>query len=289
MRLATYESEGRFRIGAVNGDAIVPLDHLAPDMLGLIAGGERILDAARRAMAEGHGAVSLERVRLLAPIPRPAKNIMAVGRNYAEHARESEVAMGDKPAPPVFFTKAPTTVNSPTGDIVVDAAVSLEIDWEVELGVIIGKPARKVRRESALEHIFGYTVLNDVSARDIQHRTSQYFLGKSVDGYCPMGPWIVTADDLPEPQNLNLRCRVNGVLKQESNTRDMLYDIPAMVEHLSLVLTCEPGDIIATGTPAGVGFARKPPEFLHPGDLLESEIEGIGTLRNRIVGPSSAA
>ncbi len=168
-----------------------------------------------------------------------------------------------------------------------DPAVSEQIDWEVELGVIIGRRGRKVGRGEALGYVFGYTVLNDVTARDIQNRTSQFFVGKSVDGYCPMGPWIVTADEIPDPQNVTLRCRVNGTVKQEGNSREMMYPVAAIIEELTRVLTLEPGDILATGTPAGVGFARKPPEFLKAGDLLESEIEGIGVMRNPVVSPSN--
>jgi 2-keto-4-pentenoate hydratase/2-oxohepta-3-ene-1,7-dioic acid hydratase in catechol pathway len=227
--------------------------------------------------------VSQSQIRLLAPIPRPRKNIFAMGRNYAEHAKESAAVRGEKVGPPVIFTKAPTSVNSPFGDIVVDPAVSVQVDWEVELAVIIGKRARKVDHSQALGCVFGYTVLNDVSARDLQNRTSQFFIGKSVDGYCPMGPWIVTADEITNPQNLNLRCTVNGVVKQEGNTSAMLFDVAAIIQELAHVMTLEPGDIITTGTPAGVGFARKPPEFLKPGDVLESQVEGIGTLRNRVV------
>ncbi len=184
----------------------------------------------------------------------------------------------------MIFSKAPTSVNAPFGDIIVDPSVSEEVDWEVELALIIGKLARKVSQKDALGYVFGYMVLNDVSARDLQNRTSQFFVGKSIDGYCPMGPWIVTADEIPDPQNLNLQCRVNGVVKQEGNTRDMLYSIAYVIEDLSRLMTFEPGDIITTGTPAGVGFVRNPPEFLKPGDMLESEVEKIGILRNRVVG-----
>ena len=274
MRLATFEFQGREQIGIVRDGSIVPLDIV--DMLALIEMGGVVEPEGEQ--------IPLEQVRLLAPIPRPRKNIFAIGRNYGEHAKESAAARGQQVTPPVFFTKAPTTVNAPFGEIVVDSAVSEQVDWEIELAVIIGKRARKVARADALKYVFGYTVLNDVTARDLQNRTSQFFIGKSVDGYCPMGPWIVTADEMADPQNLTLRCRVNGVLKQEGNTRDMLYDVAGIIEYLSLVLTLEPGDIIATGTPAGVGFARKPPEFLKPGDVLESEIEGIGTMRNPVVG-----
>ena len=165
----------------------------------------------------------------------------------------------------------------------IDPAVSEEIDWEVELGVILGKGGKNIREEDAYAHVFGYCVLNDVTARDLQDRHRQYFRGKSLDGYCPMGPWIVTADEIADPQNLNLRLLVNGVSKQESNTSMMIFSIPKIIAVLSNGMTLEPGDIIATGTPSGVGFARNPPEFLKPGDVVEAEVQDIGTLRNPVV------
>ena len=233
------------------------------------------------------GAVhSITEVQLAAPIPRPRKNIMCMGQNYAEHAQESNTARGIATVasdPPAVFTKAPTTVNGPYGEIVIDPAVSEQIDWEAELAVIIGKGGKNIREEDALAHVFGYTVLNDVSARDIQFRHKQYFRGKSLDGYCPMGPWIVTADEIPDPQQLLIRLKVNGVIKQEGNTSQMIYSVARTIALLSTGMTIEPGDIIATGTPSGVGFARKPPEYLHAGDVMETEIEGIGLLRNTIV------
>ena len=233
------------------------------------------------------GAVhSITEVQLAAPIPRPRKNIMCMGQNYAEHAQESNTARGIATVasdPPAVFTKAPTTVNGPYGEIVIDPAVSEQIDWEAELAVIIGKGGKNIREEDALAYVFGYTVLNDVSARDIQFRHKQYFRGKSLDGYCPMGPWIVTADEIPDPQQLPIRLKVNGVIKQEGNTSQMIYSVARTIALLSTGMTIEPGDIIATGTPSGVGFARKPPEYLHAGDVMETEIEGIGLLRNTIV------
>ena len=284
MKLATFEYQGKTGVGVVRDDTIVRLDAVAPDMLALIEGGSGRWEQERQAGESAKERISLKQVRLLAPIPRQRKNIIALGRNYGEHAKESAAVHGEKVGPPVIFTKATTTVNSPFGEIVVDPAVSVQIDWEVELAVVISRRARKVSQNVASKYIFGYTVLNDVSARDLQNRTPQYFVGKSVDGYCPMGPWIVTADEIPEPQNLNLRCSVNEVIKQQGNTRDMIYSIGFMVEDLSRIMTLEPGDILTTGTPAGVGFARKPPEFLKPGDVLESEIEKIGVIRNKVVG-----
>jgi 2-keto-4-pentenoate hydratase/2-oxohepta-3-ene-1,7-dioic acid hydratase in catechol pathway len=211
---------------------------------------------------------------------------MCLGLNYRDHAEESARARGKGmvlPEYPLVFTKNVTSVNDPNGVIPAQPGVTAELDWEVELGVVIGVGGRGIARERALSHVFGYTVINDVSARDLQTRHGQFFLGKSLDGSCPMGPVIVTRDELPDPQNLNLKCRVNGELKQDSNTRHMIFDVATVISVLSLGMRLEPGDIIATGTPAGVGFARTPPEYLKSGDTVECEIEHIGRLRNRVV------
>ena len=275
MKLATYEYRGETNVGVVQGESIARVES-APDMLTLIEQGLAGMNISSEP-------VSLSQAKLLAPIPRPRKNVFALGRNYAEHAKESAAARGEPVAAPAIFTKAPTTVNAPFGEIVVDPTVSTQVDWEVELAVIIGKRARKVSPSDALNHVFGYTVLNDVTARDLQNRTSQFFVGKSIDGYCPMGPWIVTVDEIPNPQHLNLKCSVNGVVKQTGNTSDMIYTVAFVLADLSRTMTLEPGDILTTGTPAGVGYARKPPEFLKPGDVLESEIDQIGVMRNPVV------
>ncbi|MEO5951553.1 MAG: fumarylacetoacetate hydrolase family protein [Chloroflexia bacterium] len=225
---------------------------------------------------------------LAAPIPRPSKHVLCLGRNYAEHAAESTRAFGEaapveKPAYPAIFTKATTAITGPYSDIPYDGNVSTQIDWEGELAIVIGKEGKNISREDAMQYVFGYTVVNDISARDIQKRHGgQFFKGKSLDGSCPMGPWIVTADEIPDSNNLQLTTRVNGLLKQNANTGTMLFDVAEIIEQMSLGMTLEPGDIIATGTPAGVGHARTPPEFLQPGDLVEVEIENIGTIRNHI-------
>ena len=301
MRVATFRSGGRLRLGVVRGEQIIDvaqaadmlglgdLSGAASGMLSLIAGGEQALQAVAEVAerAPGDALLPLETIELAAPIPRPLKNVLCVGRNYAEHAAESLLAIGQEvklPEFPNIFTKAVTTVNGPNSDIPFDAAVSERIDWEVELGVIIGSGGRHIAREDAMRHVWGYTIINDVSARDLQNRSGvQWFLGKSLDGSCPMGPWIVTADELTDPTNLRLRLLVNGVVKQDDTTAHMIFDIPTLLAELSRGMSLEPGDILATGTPAGVGFARTPPEFLRPGDVMESVIEGIGTMRNRVV------
>jgi len=228
----------------------------------------------------------------LAPIPRPAKNILCLGLNYTDHARESALAKGLEaklPTDAVVFTKAVTAVTGPYADIPAHGTVTRQLDWEVELGVVMGTAGRAIPRAQALEHVFGYTVINDLTARDLQFRHKQFFLGKSLDGHCPMGPVVVTTDEIPDPQNLAMQCRVNGALKQDGHTRDMIFPVAALVEVLSRGMSLDPGDILSTGTPAGVGFARQPPEYLRHGDVVECTIEKIGSLRNRIVDERLAA
>ena len=304
MRVATFRSGGVERLGVVCDDEIVDValaaDHLglgdlsgaASGMLALIAGGDEALQAlaqvVKRAPDEAKEALlPLATVELVAPLPRPRKNVFCVGRNYAEHAAESLRAIGQEvklPQWPNIFTKAVTAITGAYSDIPFDATVSDRLDWEVELAVIVGPGGRSITPDNGMRHVWGYTVLNDVSARDIQNRPGvQWFLGKSLDGSCPMGPWIVTADELTNPTDLRLQLLVNGVVKQDDTTAHMLFDIPALLAEISRGTTLEPGDIIATGTPSGVGFARTPPEFLRPGDVMESVIEGIGTMRNRVV------
>lgn len=284
--LLTFIHNGREAIGALRGDAIVDLTAVAPDMLGLIALGADGLAKAGAAVAAATETIALSDVRLLAPIPAPRRNLMCVGKNYAEHARESYEARGEKveiPPVPVIFTKATTTANGPFDDIPFDAAVSEQMDYECELAVIIGTPGKNIARDEAMGHVFGYTVLNDVTARDLQTLHKQFFKGKSLDGSCPMGPWIVTAGDIPDPHNLRLITRVNDELRQDGHTSEMIFDVPAIIATLSNGMTLLPGDIIATGTPAGVGFAMKPPVFLKPGDVVECTVEPIGSIRNTVV------
>jgi 2-keto-4-pentenoate hydratase/2-oxohepta-3-ene-1,7-dioic acid hydratase in catechol pathway len=231
------------------------------------------------------GSFRLADVRWHAPIPRPYKNVFCLGRNYVAHAEEAARARGQEvkiPTIPVIFTKAPTSVAGPFDDIPVDRTVTQQVDWEVELGAVMGKTGRNISRTDALQHVFGYTVINDLSARDLQQQHMQWFKGKSLDGFCPMGPFIVTSDEFGDPQSKELQLRVNGVTKQDASTAKMIFPVDAIIEWLSKGLTLEAGDIIATGTPEGVGMGRTPQEFLNDGDVLETEVEGIGTLRNRI-------
>lgn len=239
----------------------------------------RVLDEARET-------VSLDEVTLQAPIPRPPRNVICLGLNYAEHARESQQAKGQEPElpeHPVVFTKATSSVTGPDADIPLDPRVTTQLDWEVELAVIIGTGGRHIPEDRAHAHVFGYTVINDLSARDLQFRHKQFFLGKSLDGCCPMGPGIVPADRIADPHGLRLWCNVNGERQQYGHTSDQIFRIPDTIARLSAVMTLEPGDVIATGTPSGVGFAQQPPRFLQAGDRVECGIEDIGILRNRIV------
>lgn len=286
MRLATIDLDGAARAAIIRDDgSAVLLD--APGLLDVIAAGD-----AGRAAAEAAGngasrsAIPADKVRLLAPIPRPRKNVFCVGRNYAEHIAEGERAQNVKVGVsevPVFFTKPPTAVIGPGAAVPLFPALSRQIDYEVELAVVIGSGGRDIPRDRALGHVFGYTIVNDITARDVQRRHGgQFFKGKGLDGSCPMGPWIVTADEVPDPGALGIRLWVNGELRQDGSTGAMIFDIPALIASLSQGLTLEPGDVIATGTPAGVGYAMDPPCFLEDGDLVVCEIDAIGRLENPV-------
>lgn len=294
LRLVTFmpEAGSAPRLGAVRPDGrVMDLSRLAlpgfdpARMVSLIEAGPAALDAVRHAAASGDGP-QVETVRLLAPIPAPSRNIYAVGWNYLEHFAEGQAVRGthaEYPAHPVFFTKGVNTVNGPYDPIPFDPEVSTAIDWEVELAVIVGTGGRNIKEADAMGHVFGYSVINDTTARDMQIKLhgGQWFKGKSLDGYGPIGPWIVPAADL-DPDDLHLITRVNGVVKQDASTKQMYFKVARIIAELSRGLTLVPGDIIATGTPPGIGNARKPPEFLKPGDLMETEIVGLGTLRNVI-------
>jgi len=303
MKLLMFKEGGERRLGVGRDgapDEIVDVAAAARgsestatpgDILGVIDGGDeglaRIAELASAAQG-GEGVRRLADLTVLPPFDPPRGNVLAIGRNYQKHAEEGARAMNEEVKPPTVFTKAITTIAGPYDDIRIDASVSTKIDWEVELGVIIGRRGVNIQRARALNHVFGYTVLNDVTARDIQYEWGgQFFKGKSLDGFCPVGPWVLTSDEVPDVQALQLRLRVNGEVKQDGNTADMIYPVDAIIEWLSKGMTLLPGMLIATGTPDGVGFARTPPEFLQPGDVMETEIEGIGLLRNNVVAASA--
>ena len=301
MRLVTYRStvEGEGRLGAIVDRLVIDLAILGAAhgvplpsrMLDLIDLGPVAVRAAAALLAKVdgawpvNGAVPLANVKLLAPIPRPRKNIFGIGLNYIDHVAESAAALDtspDLPKQPVIFSKPPTAVCGPGDPILHNAKITQQLDWEVELAAIIGTTAKGVTREDALAHVFGYTVLIDMSARDCR-RAGQWIYSKGQDSYAPMGPCIVTADEIPDPQTLDLWLTVNGVEKQRSNTSHMLFKVDELIADISQGITLEPGDIIATGTPEGVGAGRKPQEFLWPGDVVECEVVGIGRLRHSVI------
>jgi len=301
MKLVTYRAhiEGAARLGVLIDDLVVDVAALAdsmgevlPDtMLGLIDAGRAGLALLRACLDEADGdfapgsATALANVALLAPIPRPRKNIFGIGLNYVEHVAESAASLDtskDLPKQPVIFSKPPTTVIGPGQGIEHNAKITQQLDWEVELAVIIGTTARRVTREAALAHVFGYSVMIDVSARD-NRRAGQWIFSKGQDTYAPFGPCIVTADEIPDPQVLDLWLTVNGVEKQRSNTRHMLFKVDTLISDISSGITLEPGDIIASGTPEGVGAGRTPQEWMWPGDVVVACVEGIGTIRHPVV------
>ena len=288
MRLVTFKDARGTRIGALDETGKV-LDLLAADaslpreMLALIAGGA--LPAARAAAEKAPVA---EDATILAPIPRPAKNIFCVGKNYHEHAKEFASSGFDAtakevvPEAPVVFSKPPTSVIGPHDPIPSFLDSSNSTDYEGEIAVVIGKGGRGIREADAFAHVFGYTIVNDVTARTLQHRHRQWILGKGIDGFCPMGPAIVTADAAGVPPKLSISTWVNGELRQRASVDDLIFGIPTLIATISAAITLEPGDIIATGTPAGVGIGFTPPKFLKPGDKVRIEVPGIGVLENPV-------
>lgn len=281
MKLATCEIDGAARVGLVSGDRLIDVGELGVDVVDMTAllrtGIGRLADAARSGLPEGR---PLDGVRLLAPVPRPGK-IVGVGRNYGAHAAEGGLEAQEKPR---LFTKVPSSVTGPGGAIEKPAIVG-KLDWEAEIAVVVGRAMRDVAAAEALEYVAGYTLLNDVSAREFQFdvKPPQTSFAKSMDGFCPMGPWLVTADEIPDPGHLQLTCHVNGTLMQDGNTHDMIFPIPEILSYVSRYITLEPGDVIATGTPDGVGAFRKPPVFLQPGDRVRVACPAIGALENPVV------
>lgn len=284
MRLISCRVDPADTVGVVAGDRWLAVTDLLPagptTMIGLLAGGPAALSALRavaspeRILAEGHPIAGLE---LLAPVPRPGK-VVAIGRNYRAHAEEEGV---EPPEAPVVFAKWPSSVVGPGAEIRWDPALTRQVDYEAELAVIIGRRARHVREADALDHVAGYTCLNDVSARDLQFGDGQWVRGKSLDTFCPMGPVLVTADEIPDPQALSICCSVGDELVQRANTSQMYFSVAEIVSFCSQAFTLEPGDVIATGTPSGVGVFRDPPRFLTEGDIVTVEIERIGRLVNQ--------
>lgn len=273
MKIARIDLEGTERLARIDGDSARPL---AVDVDSPFA---VLLADATTLPHTGHEPVALDRVGLLAPIARPG-SVIAVGLNYADHARESGL---DQPQTPITFPKLPQSVIGPGEAIRWSTRQSTQVDYEAELAVIIADDVRDVAVGDALDHVLGYTCCNDVSARDAQFSDGQWLRSKSFDSFCPLGPWLVTPDELPDPQLLSIACRVNGTTLQDSNTTEMIHGVAEIISYLSTYFTLRAGDVITTGTPAGVGFARTPAIFLGDGDVVEIEIGGIGVLRNSCV------
>ena len=299
MKLVTFVRDSAVSVGVLASNAVIDVAASAErvgavvnlsSMLDVIRSGDEALAVIREIANQPQlfpmTTYPLKQVSLLAPIPNPVRNIFCVGRNYLDHvkegfdARQAEVKL---PEAPQFFTKATHAINSPTGEITIDEKVTHWLDYEVELAVIIGKPGRDISKDGAFDHVFGYTVANDVTARDLQRRHEQWFKGKSLDGTLPIGPCIVTRDAVSDVKALELTCHVNNDRRQHGNVSQMMFDIPTIIESLSAGMTLDAGDIICTGTPAGVGFAMKPPQKLKDGDVVVAAISGIGELRNRVV------
>jgi len=294
MLLVTFIEGGKSRLGILDRarGEVVDLSRVAPelplDMLAFIALGESGLAEARRALAGGTGRLPLAQVRLTAPIPKPARNIFCVGKNYREHAQELQTA-GLKgggaeaiPELPILFTKATSSVIGPGEPIPAWLDTTNTTDYEGELAVVIGPGGRGIARADAMRHVYGYTIVNDVTSRALQRRHQQWFLGKSLDGFCPMGPVIATADEVPDAGTLRVQTRVNGERRQDAPVSGLIFDIPTLIETLARTMTLAPGDVIATGTPAGVGMGFKPPRFLKQGDVVAITIDPIGTLENPV-------
>lgn len=290
MRLARFLHHDIERVGLVDeaGATIRTLSYLKEHADPLIAVIEQLNDGIELSLS--NETLSCATVTFLPPIVRPSKNILCVGKNYAEHAREFSnsgfdcAAMdihNEVPRAPIIFSKPPSSMIGAFQEVTVPWALTNKVDYEAELGVVIGKMGRNVQGNNAYEYVWGYTIINDVTARDLQAKHQQWLLGKAIDTFCPIGPWIVSADEV-SPESLDVKCWVNDELRQEANTKDLIFDIPTIIETISAVMTLFPGDIIATGTPAGVGIGFKPPKFLQSGDVVRISIGNIGEIRNTI-------
>ncbi len=283
MRLVTFRrAASAAEPGVVRDDRVISLAGADfPDLISLIGGGAETLGKAESWLNRqpSGGGMPLAEVKLLAPIPRPPKFI-CIGLNYRDHAEETNTPI---PSVPTVFNKFTTAVTAP-GDPIVLPKTSTQPDYEAEFAFVIGKGGRRIRASAWRDHVFGYTIVNDVSARDYQKATSQWLMGKTFDTFAPMGPYLVTADEIADPHALDISLTLNGTVMQSSNTRNLIFQVPALVEFLSSVFTLEPGDVVSTGTPGGVGFARKPPVYLKPGDDIVVRVQGLGELRNPVVG-----
>ncbi len=281
MKFVTFEHHNHAHAGVVSGDQVISLSSVGfHSVLDIVSGGPEALHRVKSFAETGapDHAFPLDSVRLLAPIPRPTK-IICIGLNYRDHAIESKL---DIPTIPVVFSKYPSVVIGPGANIVLPK-ISAKPDYEAEFAVVIGKNGRHIKADGWQEYVFGYTNLNDVSARDFQMQTSQWMMGKTFDTFAPMGPYLVTADEILDPHNLNISLSINGETLQNSNTRELIFRIPQLIEHLSSVFTLEPGDVISTGTPPGVGFSFNPPRWLKAGDSVTVKVEGLGELTNPVV------
>ncbi len=299
MKLLTYKTaDTEPRLGFIHNNQVIDMEDfgeisnfpLPDNMLDLIDMGIEIVEELNDMIAETEPsffeeiAYDMDEVTFLAPIPKPRKNIIGIGLNYTEHVAESARTLdttGKLPQKPIIFSKPPTTVTATNTEIIKNTKLTSQLDWECELAVIIGKKGKYVPKSEVLDYVFGYTVINDISARDCR-REGQWIVSKGQDTFAPMGPILVTKDEIENPHNLNLSLKVNGIEKQNSNTKFMLFNINDLIEDLSIVFTLEPGDIIATGTPAGVGAGRDPQEWLYDGDVVEATVEGIGTIVNTV-------
>lgn len=293
MRLVTFSDDKGTRVGVHDpaSNSVIDLSagtRLPQDMTSFIALGKNGLSRARRSLKSGEARIPFDSVKLHAPIPRPAKNVLCVGKNYHDHAQEFHASGVDAsgketiPEVPVIFTKWPNSVIGPGEPIPTGNDYTNTTDYEGELTVVIGEGGRHISKKDAYRHVYGYTIINDVSARTLQNRHRQWFLGKSLDGYCPMGPCIVTADEVKDVTQLQLVTKVNDELRQSAFVTQLIFDIPTLIETISRVMTLEPGDLIATGTCAGVGIGFNPPKYLQPGDKVAITIEPIGTLENPV-------
>lgn len=295
MRLLTFEESGSVRLGVLDSqrNEVLDLGALAPElpksMLEFIAAGDSVLTKVREVNSNTTQGLPLHALRLLPPIPRPPRNIFCVGKNYPEHVKEVQsIVASDKdtgdatPKLPIIFTKATSSIIGPGAAIPATLDPTMSVDYEGELAVVIGRGGRAIPAAEAMDHIFGYSIINDVTSRRLQKQHQQWFIGKSLDGFCPMGPWLVTRDEITDVTTLRIQTWVNNELRQDGYVNEMIFDIPTLIETLSRYMTLEAGDIIATGTPAGVGMGFKPPKFLQPGDHVAITIDTIGTLENNV-------